>query len=151
MILFTFSAHLQIISSIPPCYRIRELTPRPPIRALILCSIQAVEHALRACSTGEFLLSSKPKDHFSKDNWGDTTKISNGKPVKDKRATKYVATLTQFTDAQWSAIRNAASIWIAPKKRTGSSRSSSMDASLAVESDEEDNFVLKADVSVDAE
>ncbi|KAF8156506.1 hypothetical protein K438DRAFT_2026277 [Mycena galopus ATCC 62051] len=134
-----------------------DLTTPEGLAAFITWSLHVEDHTApfhwRCWGNGkrEFLLSSKPKDHFSKDNWGDTMKISNGKPVKDKQATKYVATLTQFTDAQWSAIRDTASRWIAPKKRTGSSRSSSMDASMAVKSDEEDNFVLKADVSVDAE
>ncbi|KAJ7246228.1 hypothetical protein C8J57DRAFT_1241711 [Mycena rebaudengoi] len=131
-------------ASLPSTPRIR--TPPPPIGALIL-SIQAAERALRAWSTGTQVLSNKGSDHFSKDNWGDTTKERNGKQVKDRRATKYVDTIRTFKDAQWAAIHHTASQWV-EKKRTGSSRSSSMDVDMpGIVSDEDDHFVLKADTS----
>ncbi|KAJ7698291.1 hypothetical protein B0H17DRAFT_1129817 [Mycena rosella] len=147
LIVYTFAAHLTAVGSIPVKYQFDpEEAPTPPIGAMILC-IQAVERALRAWSTGELVLSSKPIHHFSKDHWGDTTKQRNGKDVKDKRATKYVGTLRSLDDGQWYAIHEAALRWVEPKKRSGSSRSSSMDASMVeLESDEDDNFVLAADV-----
>ncbi|KAJ7689346.1 hypothetical protein B0H17DRAFT_1202456 [Mycena rosella] len=147
LIVYTFAAHLTAVDSIPVKYQFDpEEAPTPPIGAMILC-IQAVERALRAWSTGELVLSSKPIHHFSKDHWGDTTKQRNGKDVKDKRATKYVGTLRSLDDGQWYAIHEAALRWVEPKKRSGSSRSSSMDASMVeLESDEDDNFVLAADV-----
>jgi hypothetical protein len=113
---------------------------------LALTGLQ-VERALRAWSTGNLTISSTNKrDHFSKDNWADTTKSIDGKDLKDRRATKYVRTLLEFTPEQWTAIEEHASQWM-PKKRAGSSRSSSMDASGMEElpSDEDDHFVLKAD------
>jgi hypothetical protein len=87
----------------------------------------------------------KQSDHFSKDNWGDTTKERNGKQVKDRHATKYVDTICAFSDTQWAAIHNTASQWV-KKKKAGSSRSSSMDVDVpGIASDEDDHFVLKAD------
>ncbi|KAJ7246226.1 hypothetical protein C8J57DRAFT_1523784 [Mycena rebaudengoi] len=145
LIVYAFAAHLTAISCIPPKYSTHP-NPPPPIGALIL-SIQAAERALRAWSTGTQVLSNKGSDHFSKDNWGDTTKERNGKQVKDRRATKYVDTIRTFKDAQWAAIHHTASQWV-EKKRTGSSRSSSMDVDMpGIVSDEDDHFVLKADTS----
>ncbi|KAJ7231646.1 hypothetical protein C8J57DRAFT_1533530 [Mycena rebaudengoi] len=103
------------------------------------------ERALRAWSTGTQVLLNKQSDHFSKDNWGDTTKERNGKQVKDRHATKYVDTICAFSDTQWAAIHNTASQWV-KKKKAGSSRSSSMDVDVpGIASDEDDHFVLKAD------
>ncbi|KAJ7621663.1 hypothetical protein B0H17DRAFT_1151823 [Mycena rosella] len=145
LILYTFAAHLAAVATIPSKYPCAD-PPNPPVGAIILC-IQAVERALRAWRTGELMLSSKPIDYFSKDHWADTTKQRNGKDVKDRRATKYVSTLRDFDDDQWHAIYETALGWVEKKKGSGSSRSSSMDASMAeLESDEEDHFVLKADI-----
>ncbi|KAJ7879894.1 hypothetical protein B0H13DRAFT_1892008 [Mycena leptocephala] len=108
---------------------------------------RAVERALRAWSTGNLAISSTNKrDHFSKDNWADTTKTIDGKDLKDRRATEYVRTLLDFTPEQWTAIEEHTSQWM-PKKCDGLSWSSSMDASGMDElpSDEDDHFVLKAD------
>ncbi|KAJ7249897.1 hypothetical protein C8J57DRAFT_1079295 [Mycena rebaudengoi] len=146
LIVYTFAAHLTAISSIPSKYVSPE-DPNPPIGAMIL-SIQAVERALRAWSTGKLVLGKKTSDHFSKDNWGDTIKHVNGNRIKDKRATKYVPTLLAFKNSQWARIYEAASEYVEKKKKTGSSRSSSMDASMAdIQSDEDDDFVLMADVN----
>ncbi|KAJ7642524.1 hypothetical protein B0H17DRAFT_1216420 [Mycena rosella] len=145
LILYTFAAHLAAVAHHPSKYPCAD-PPNPPVRAIILC-IQAVERALRAWRTSELMLSSKPIDYFSKDHWADTTKQRNGKDVKDRRATKYVSTLRDFDDDQWHAIYETALGWVEKKKGSGSSHSSSMDASMAeLESDEEDHFVLKADI-----
>ncbi|KAJ7687490.1 hypothetical protein B0H17DRAFT_1136218 [Mycena rosella] len=148
LILYTFATHLAAIATIPSKYPCAD-PPNPPVGAIILC-IQAVERALRAWRTGELMLSSKPIDYFSKDHWADTTKQRNGKDVKDRRATKYVSTLRDFDDDQWHAIYETVLGWVEKKKGSGSSRSSSMDASMAeLESDEEDHSVLKADIHSD--
>ncbi|KAF7350245.1 hypothetical protein MVEN_01328000 [Mycena venus] len=145
LIAYAYVSHLVALRAVPSCY-VPAPDPKPPIAALILC-IQAVERALRAWSTGNLVISSTTKrDHFSKDNWADTSKTVDGKDMKDRRATKYVHTLLDFTPEQWAAIEDRASQWM-PKKRAGSSRGSSMDASGMDElpSDEDDYFVLKAD------
>jgi hypothetical protein len=74
-----------------------------------LMSLQ-VERALRAWSTGNLVISSTNKrDHFSKENWADTSKTVAGRDLKDRRATKYVPTFLEFTREQWAAIEDRAS------------------------------------------
>lgn len=71
----------------------------------------------------------------------------NGKEVKHKRASKYLPSILAFEDEQWESINQTAAQWVEKKKKTRSSRSSSMDVDVAeFESDEEENFVLTADV-----
>ncbi|KAJ6528890.1 hypothetical protein B0H19DRAFT_1274518 [Mycena capillaripes] len=68
----------------------------------------------------------------------------DGKHAKDRRASKYVATLLELTEERWAAINDRSMRWVDPKKRAGSSRSSSMDGTACL-SDEDNHFVLKAD------
>ncbi|KAJ7724779.1 hypothetical protein B0H16DRAFT_1698549 [Mycena metata] len=132
---------------------IRVLSPKHypemgnPIGALILC-IQAVDRALRAFATGTYIKSSESKDYFSKDQYNDTTKMVDGKLKKHKRCGKYLPTIKALEDAEWQAIWEVATAWEVEKRSTGgSSRSSSMDVDREeISSDEEEHFVLKADV-----
>ncbi|KAJ6612390.1 hypothetical protein B0H10DRAFT_2223225 [Mycena sp. CBHHK59/15] len=96
LITYMFSYHLTALDAIP-----EHLVPPddliPPIGALIL-SIQATERALRAWSTGKLYIAPRTAGQFSGDNWGDNTKLRNGKTVKNKRASQidpgfYAATM----------------------------------------------------------
>jgi len=125
---------------------------RHPIGALIL-SIQAVERALRAWSMGEFVMTSKSSDHFSKTLYADTIKTVDGVKKKHKRSGKYVPTIKNFSEAQWQSIFDLTEQFVDRKaKKAGSSRSSSMDVDTMeeIESDEDEHFVIvAADASSD--
>ncbi|KAJ7637568.1 hypothetical protein DFH06DRAFT_1138725 [Mycena polygramma] len=112
---------------------------KPPIGALIL-AIQATQYALRAWSTGEFVVPSKATGFFSKDSYAGTTKMVNGVKKKHTRSSKYVPSIEAFDDDQWQAVFDRTNSWItAKKKKASSSRSSSMDVDrIEIESDEEE-------------
>ncbi|KAJ7861946.1 hypothetical protein B0H13DRAFT_2671772 [Mycena leptocephala] len=144
VILWTLAHHVMIMVPLPlDVYADSDY--QHPIGALILC-IQAVERALRAWSTGEFVMSSKSADHFSKDHYADTIKMVKGLQKKHKRSGKYVPTIRNFNDKQWESIFEITEAWVDRKKKGRSSRSSSMDVDrIEIESDEDEHFVLTAD------
>ncbi|KAJ7822703.1 hypothetical protein B0H13DRAFT_2447204 [Mycena leptocephala] len=144
VILWTLAHHVMIMVNLP-LNVYADSDYEHPIGALILC-IQAVERALRAWSTGEFVMSSKSADHFSKDHYADTIKMVKGLQKKHKRSGKYVPTIRNFNDKQWESIFEITETWVDRKKKGGSSRSSSMDVDrIEIESDEDEHFVLTAD------
>ncbi|KAJ7917285.1 hypothetical protein B0H13DRAFT_2269550 [Mycena leptocephala] len=148
IILYTFAYHVMtivhLLSNIFP-----DSDYKHPISALILC-IQAVDRALRTWSTGEYIaLTGKSSSNFSKDHYADTTKMVGGQYKKHKRSGKFVPTIENFDDAQWQSIFNITEKFVDRTQKPSCSRSSSMDVDqLVIESDEEENFVLTADVQV---
>ncbi|KAJ6630165.1 hypothetical protein B0H10DRAFT_2428127 [Mycena sp. CBHHK59/15] len=143
LITYTFSYHLTALDAIPE-HLVPPDDPIPPIGALIL-SIQATERALRAWSTGKLYIAPRTAGQFSGDNWGDNTKLRNGKTVKNKRATKYVKSIQAFTRQQWESIYDDALPYVEKKRKSNSSRGTSSEAEMPIESDEDDDFVLVAD------
>ncbi|KAF8872811.1 hypothetical protein BD779DRAFT_1679516 [Infundibulicybe gibba] len=111
-----------------------------PVGALLL-SVQAVERALGFWSTGAFVADTSTGSHFSADNWGDTMErrkaegssssaIKTG-TYKVRRATKYLASVNNFSAEHWENIFQEARELLAErqrkKKRTSSTASSAPD------------------------
>ncbi|KAJ7936187.1 hypothetical protein B0H13DRAFT_2453007 [Mycena leptocephala] len=150
IILYTFAYHIMTIVHLPSNI-FPDSDYKHPIGALILC-IQAVDRALRTWSTGEYIApTGKSSSNFSKDHYADTTKMVSGQYKKHKRSGKFVPTIENFDDAQWQSFFNITEKFVDRTQKPSRSRSSSMDVDrLVIESDEEENFVLTADVQVRA-
>ncbi|KAJ3512463.1 hypothetical protein NMY22_g15325 [Coprinellus aureogranulatus] len=120
MVLKTFAAHLDIISSIP-----EDEQEKRPSGALCM-AIQAVNRILEYSLSGKMVLPSKfdRAGQFSKENWNDWHK---GKPGSKKtklvrRATRFLATMDDLSDDEWAEILDAARGYMTASKKNSDGR-----------------------------
>ncbi|KIM49896.1 hypothetical protein M413DRAFT_43621, partial [Hebeloma cylindrosporum] len=149
LVLYTLAlAHFSEWEDVPKPERLSE--NEKPYGAFIL-ALQAVQHALKAWVTGEYVEPRGSANHFSADNYGDRTerKSDKGRTVNVlvRRATQYMPTVKALTKDHWEAIFEEISNILADNKpKRKRSRSASSRGSEAPEEEEAaQEFVLVSD------
>ncbi|KAJ6620529.1 hypothetical protein B0H10DRAFT_2188539 [Mycena sp. CBHHK59/15] len=138
LIMYTFAHHLSALKTIPDLHKHLEAEPS----GALLLSVQAVERALQFWTTGQQVVPPKTAGHFSVDHWGDIKTVVNNKKVTQRRATQFLATVSNWDGVRWNDVREAASEWVEMKKRASSSRASSEAEGAMVSSEEEEVIIL---------
>ncbi|KAF8808307.1 hypothetical protein BYT27DRAFT_7222942 [Phlegmacium glaucopus] len=149
LILYTLAlAHFAEWEDVPDPERLSE--KEKPYGAFIL-ALQAVQHALKAWTTGEYVEPRGSANHFSADNYSDRTerKSDKGRTVNVlvRRATQYMPTVKALTKDHWEAIfKEIANILADNKPKRKRSRSASSHGSEVPEEEEAaQEYILVSD------
>ncbi|KAF8799804.1 hypothetical protein BYT27DRAFT_7221912 [Phlegmacium glaucopus] len=149
LVLYTLAlAHFAEWEDVPDPERLNE--DEKPYGAFIL-ALQAVQHALKAWTTGEYVEARGSANHFSADNYGDRTerKSDKGRTVNVlvRRATQYMPTVKALSKDHWDAIFAEISNILADNqpKRKRSRSASSRGSEAPKEEEAAQEYVLVSD------